>query len=473
MARKMKLAMRLLIKKRDKAFEKLVFNERLPSVLEAQLDQANEKLLLKKQYQSKKRLFPLELAATADSIKNSELQEIALKTFKDRQIMPRRAIQQTYLRKAKKIGEKEAQAYRNSRLSRLDQAVRQYQSRLHVRYPLERERAAAQTAVERYVRAQKEETASLHAFMEKCESRKEAKLRSVNSTIKRENLLLEKKFDSYNLRLQNAALQESVPKDSILCIKDLHMHFAGIRAVDGLSLDVKKGEIFGLIGPNGAGKTTLFNCITQFHKATSGELYYRDRFDHVINLSDYMVHDVIRTGIARTFQNLEMVLDLSVLDNLLVGSHTFFASNLFDQFLHTKRLREEEEVTKARALEVLEELGLIEYRDASPGGLPYGILKRIELARTLMARPRLIILDEPAAGLNDKETEDLAEIIRKIRDEYDCTIFLVEHDMNLVMNVCDTVCAISFGRKLAIGTPEEIQCNLLVQEAYLGEMEEA
>ncbi len=473
MARKMKLIMRSQIKKRDKAYEKLVFNERFVSVKEAQLDKANQKLLQREQYKSKKRLYPLELAATADSIKNKELREIASKNFFEKQVMPRRAIQQTYLRNVKKIGEKKAQTFRANSLARMDKAARQFQAKLDLQYPLERERAVPQSAVEKYQRAQKDEEAALRTLVKKCELQKNAKLQAFNTRIEKENRRQQEKYDRYNRLLKDATIDNEVPPDAILSIKDLHMHFAGIRAVDGLTLDVKKGEIFGLIGPNGAGKTTLFNCITQFHNPTCGELFYRDRFDHVINLCDYRVHDIIRTGIARTFQNLEMVLDLSVLDNLLVGAHTFFSSSLFDQFLHTKRLRDEEEVTKARALEVLEELGLLEYKDALPGGLPYGILKRIEMARTLMARPRLIILDEPAAGLNDKETEDLAEIIRKIRDEYDCTVFLVEHDMNLVMNVCDTVCAISFGKKLAIGTPEEIQSSPLVQEAYLGEMEEA
>jgi branched-chain amino acid transport system ATP-binding protein len=260
-----------------------------------------------------------------------------------------------------------------------------------------------------------------------------------------------------------------LPENVLLRLKNLSMRFGGLLAVDNLSFDVKQGEIFGLIGPNGAGKTTIFNCITRFYRPSSGEMYYRRNAVEVIRLNDFPVHQIIRQGIVRTFQNVELVWELSVLDNLLVAAHTVYRSGFFAQLLHTPGLRREENVLKAKALGVLQTLGLSAYAYAYPYGLPYGILKKIELARTLMANPRLIILDEPAAGLNDKETEELAVLIRKIRDDYRCTIFLVEHDMGLVMNICDTVCAISFGKMLAIGTPAEIQANSLVRGAYLGE----
>ncbi|HRY77347.1 MAG TPA: ATP-binding cassette domain-containing protein [Candidatus Izemoplasmatales bacterium] len=260
-----------------------------------------------------------------------------------------------------------------------------------------------------------------------------------------------------------------LPENVLLRLQNLSMRFGGLLAVDNLSFDVKQGEIFGLIGPNGAGKTTIFNCITRFYRPTSGEMYYRRNAVEVIRLNDFPVHQIIRQGIVRTFQNVELVWELSVLDNLLVAAHTVYRSGFFAQLLHTPGLRREENVLKAKALGVLQTLGLSAYAYAFPYGLPYGILKKIELARTLMANPRLIILDEPAAGLNDKETEELAVLIRKIRDDYKCTIFLVEHDMGLVMDICDTVCAISFGRMLAIGTPAAIQADPLVRAAYLGE----
>ncbi len=256
--------------------------------------------------------------------------------------------------------------------------------------------------------------------------------------------------------------------DEILRLDNLSMHFGGLKAVDELSFSVNKGEIFGLIGPNGAGKTTVFNCITQFNTATSGKVYYRSNEGEVLLLNDEKVHDVINYGIVRTFQNVELVWELTVLENLLIAAHSSYTSGLVTQMLHLPKLAHEEKLLRARAVEVLEYLDLMQYAGRIPYGLPYGILKRIELARTLMCDPQLIILDEPAAGLNDQETVELAHLIKRIRDEKNVTIFLVEHDMGLVMSICDRICAISFGKLLSIGTPEHIQADKSVQEAYLG-----
>lgn len=267
---------------------------------------------------------------------------------------------------------------------------------------------------------------------------------------------------------EEAKFGVELPADVILRLDRLTMEFGGLKAVNNLSFDVKKGEIFGLIGPNGAGKTTVFNCITQFYKPTGGLIYYRTREDKVIVLNKYQVHDVIKTGIVRTFQNVEVIYELSILDNLLIAAHTQYKSNIFAQMFNTKGVRQEEAVNRKKALKVLEYCGLLDKKDLPPVGLPYGVLKRIELARTLMAGASLIILDEPAAGLNDNETIELAQMIRRIRDEFNVTIFLVEHDMGLVMDICEHICAISFGKKLAYGTPQEIQANPVVQEAYLG-----
>lgn len=260
--------------------------------------------------------------------------------------------------------------------------------------------------------------------------------------------------------------------DEILKVNDLCMYFGGIKAVNNLSFSVKKNEIFGLIGPNGAGKTTVFNCITQFYKPTKGTILFRNKNNEIVNLIHEKVHNVILQGIVRTFQNLEVIKDITVLDNLLIAAHRNYTSNIFQHMLHTPLLNVEEKVITKRALEVLEFMGLTKYKDMYAWGLPYGILKKIEIARTLMCNPQLIILDEPAAGLNDSETVELTEIIRKIRDKYDSTILLVEHDMGLVMNVCDRICAISFGNLLGLGTPSEIQQNKAVQEAYLGASED-
>lgn len=268
--------------------------------------------------------------------------------------------------------------------------------------------------------------------------------------------------------LDNNELDQVMDENIILKLNNLCMYFGGLKAVEDLSFEVKKGEIFGLIGPNGAGKTTIFNCITRFYKPTHGEAYYRNHENKVILLNDYKVHQVIKQGIVRTFQNVELIWELPILDNLLVAGHSLYQTSFFSHLINSRRLRQEEDVVLNKAKKILTDLNLLQYQYHIPLGLPYGVLKRIELARTLMIDPQLIILDEPAAGLNEAETTELAKLIKKIRDEYQTTIFLVEHDMGLVMNICDTVCAISFGKKLAIGRPEEIQNNKLVQDAYLG-----
>lgn len=265
----------------------------------------------------------------------------------------------------------------------------------------------------------------------------------------------------------------SIPENTVLEVKDLCMYFGGVKAVDGLSFDVKKGEIFGLIGPNGAGKTTVFNCITQFYKPTAGQLHFENKSGQIIDLNKERVHNVILHGIVRTFQNVEVIREVSVLDNLLIAGHRQYTSNMAEHALHLPILKKEERVVRERALKVLDFMGLTPYKDWYAMGLPYGVLKKIEIARTLMCDPQLIILDEPAAGLNDTETAELAKLIRRIRDEYHCTILLVEHDMGLVMDICDTVCAISFGKLLAMGTPDEVQADKGVQTAYLGASEEA
>lgn len=257
-------------------------------------------------------------------------------------------------------------------------------------------------------------------------------------------------------------------EDTILDLNHLTMKFGGLIAVNDLSIKVRRGEIFGLIGPNGAGKTTVFNCITQFYKPTSGDAYFRGKNGTTIRLNDIKVHNVIKHGIIRTFQNVELVWELTVLQNLMVANTTKYHGIITRSFLHTPKMFQEDKNIAAKALAILESLGLAMYKDVSPYGLPYGIRKKIELARTLMCDPELIILDEPAAGLNDKETDELAETIKKIRDEYQTTIFLVEHDMPLVMGISDTVGAINFGRLIAVGTPKQIQENEAVRLAYLG-----
>ena len=282
---------------------------------------------------------------------------------------------------------------------------------------------------------------------------------------------LQKKMDRLARQIADAkptGNKYQLPEDVILSVRGLKMYFGGLKAVDDLDFDVHKGEIFGLIGPNGAGKTTVFNCITQFYKPTGGQLLFKTREGEHISLTDYPVHDIILKGIARTFQNLEVVKEVSVLENLLIAATRQYTSSLLTQMLHLPQLGREERAIRAKADRILKYMDLYDYRNRLAWGLPYGVLKRLEIARALMCNPQLIILDEPAAGLNESETADLAALIQRIRSDFDCTILLVEHDMSLVMNVCDHICAISFGKKLAYGTAAEIQASREVQEAYLG-----
>ncbi len=301
------------------------------------------------------------------------------------------------------------------------------------------------------------------------------RIQSVNQlsrlSVKAKSKKLEKLIEQLSLI---EITHETIKDPSIhLNISNLKMFFGGVKAVNDLTFHVKKGEIFGLIGPNGAGKTTVFNCLTQFYKATSGQMVFRNKEDKIVDLYQRKTHDMITEGIARSFQNVELIWELTVLDNLLVASHSLLVTNYLDHMTHTKKLAREESVLRTKGMQVLKNLGIESYAFRSPYGLPYGILKKVELARTLMTDPSLIILDEPAAGLNDAETKDLAKMIKKINKDYGITIFLVEHDMGLVMSICDRVCAISFGRMIGLGTPKEIQENPEVRKAYLGDDSDA
>lgn len=325
--------------------------------------------------------------------------------------------------------------------------------------------------------------ATLIGKLEKQVSQLNLKADAYTEKIKVENAIkhanVQKQFEQESdearkkaLQIELAVIQDKEKalqdKKHIISLSHLSMRFGGLKAVDDLSFTVNQGEIFGLIGPNGAGKTTVFNCITQFYKSSQGAVYYTDHHGDVHNLNDFPVHKVIDLGIARTFQNVELIWELTVLDNLLVGAHSLFTVNFFEQMLHLPKMKKEEAILRQKAETILTSLGIHAYKDVIPYGLPYGILKKIELARVLMSDPRLIILDEPAAGLNDSETQELAKTIKHIQNQYKLTIILVEHDMELVMGICDRICAMSFGQQLAIGTPLEIQSNKQVQAAYLG-----
>jgi branched-chain amino acid transport system ATP-binding protein len=250
---------------------------------------------------------------------------------------------------------------------------------------------------------------------------------------------------------------------TFFAVRELAINFGGVQALDGVSFEVKAGEVFTIIGPNGAGKTTIFNLISRIYDPTRGELHFRDE-----DITRVPPHDIARRGIARTFQNIELFEHATVLQNLLLGRHTHRRSRFFEEILALPRVRALEVAEREAAEKVIDFLDLQPYRDNLIVNLPYGVRKVVEMGRALCSEPRLLLLDEPSSGLSVEETEDMAFWIQDITVLLGITVLMVEHDMSLVTAVSDRVLALNYGRPIAQGTAREVQQHPEVIKAYLG-----
>jgi branched-chain amino acid transport system ATP-binding protein len=251
---------------------------------------------------------------------------------------------------------------------------------------------------------------------------------------------------------------------SLLVIKNLTHHFGGLKAVSDFNIDLQDNEVVGLIGPNGAGKTTLFNLVCGLYRPTSGEINFKGT-----SLLRKYPHKITSLGIGRTFQNIRLWNELSVLDNLRIAHFSQFNYKIVDSLFFSHKLQQDERKVTHTAMELLEKFGLLNSAKELPRNLPYGLQRRVEITRALVMNPRLLLLDEPAAGMNQREIVDLMDLVRWIIKEFKVTVWIIEHQMRVIMNICDRITVLDFGETIAEGTPHQIQNNAKVIEAYLGE----
>lgn len=259
----------------------------------------------------------------------------------------------------------------------------------------------------------------------------------------------------------------------ILKTDNITMQFGGVTAVNLLNIEINEHEIVALIGPNGAGKTTAFNMITGVYTPTSGDVLYMDAQGERQKITGKRPSEIAKMGVARTFQNIRLFKNLSVYENVMIAKHLHLKADFMSAALHLPWYNKEQREMEASVEALLRKVDLWELRDEKASSLPYGQQRRLEIVRALATGPRLLLLDEPAAGMNPKETDELTEFIRQIRNEYNLTVFMIEHHMDLVMEISDRIYVLDFGMTIAEGTPEEIQNNKRVIDAYLGVDEDA
>lgn len=250
---------------------------------------------------------------------------------------------------------------------------------------------------------------------------------------------------------------------ALLNVDHITMCFGGLTAVDSFELKLEKGEILGLIGPNGAGKTTVFNMVTGIYTPTYNNIYFEDK-----DITGERPDKIAKKGIARTFQNIRLLKNLSVIDNVMIGTHLHIKSGVFSAIFRTPAYKNEEKDLYRKSMELLERVELKEYAGEKAGNLPYGKQRKLEIARALATEPQLLLLDEPAAGMNPHESKELVEFIRQIKKEFNVTVFLIEHDMKVVMEICERIVVLDYGKTIAKGKPEDIKNNPEVIRAYLG-----